>query len=378
MSLRHGDSLGPKTALALGFAALAAYAFSQSFLGSLDRRMSISTMTQSGRGLSLFQALTTTPPAHGGRRLGTALLTPKALAGIDTLLVNSPLSALTKHEADVIARFVDGGGTLWLGFHDEESRQRLDAVVKAVDGDLPVGANKAFAAFTTEAVAAASPGGDPLPPLAAAETYAFYSPVVMDDALCARARLACFYRTWTHGAGRVVAVAGLPPLANAMLQRGDNGLLAARLAATGGTFGFDEYHHYFSDKSLADLLLEPTFTVPLVGLIAVILLFLAFGDDELRQDERETARPQAGAGRSYHELGAGVLAGVLTSPRRRGAALARQAGFLRRRYPVDGGLLDEGHGQDAPGSAADAGRAARALLRAHGQILRRQGRGQRS
>jgi hypothetical protein len=85
-----------------------------------------------------------------------------------------------------------------------------------------------------------------------AGSYAFYSPFLLGDAACEREQSDCFYREIRRGAGTVYIQLGLPLVANGMLGRADNRNFALALAGHFAEFAFDEYHHFATEKTLAD------------------------------------------------------------------------------------------------------------------------------
>ena len=92
------------------------------------------------------------------------------------------------------------------------------------------------------------------------------------------------------------------------------------------TIAFDEYHHFFSDRSLVDLFANPSFSVPLLGMSLLLILFFMFAHTRFHERHRESLQIPA---RSVHEWNEGVVSSSLTDFTRENA-LALHRGYLER------------------------------------------------
>lgn len=224
-------------------------------------------------------------------RLEQPVLSNSALVGIDTLIIASPLRRISGHEAGVIEDFVRRGGQLYLTFHDEATYNRVMPLINVAPH-----ADKRFRNREVVDV-----GG-----------LSFYAPLVLGGEPCIRSErlphptkrvLECYLREITVGNGKIVLQAGLPLLANGLIGLPANRSWAAEFVVNAGRVAFDDYHHFFNEKSWLDLGAEPSISLPILGATAALLAFLLWGQGPQYARPPLTPPPPP----TFHQLGAAVL-----------------------------------------------------------------------
>ena len=149
----------------------------------------------------------------------------------------------------------------------------------------------------------------------------------------------CYVRREAAGDGEVLIFAGFPPLSNALISRGDNARLAFRLVDGTEGIAFDEYHHFFTDRTVGDLLATPSFFFPLIGFVGIVLLFLIFGYSEYHETAMQ--EPSSTPARSHHLFNEKIVQGVMARPTGLKEGITRQATFMSRAFPRERDLIEQ-------------------------------------
>jgi len=306
-----------------------------------ERLSTITSFSDGSTGLSVFQEVSRKFASKPISRKLSPLLLESELAGKNGLAVFSPLLPPSPSESKLILKFVESGGTLVLGFHDRASWESIQPLLSRAPLRIRVHDDPSF---ENRATVLASPrtteNTDLLMP---SEKYAFYSQLVYDRPLCEAPQSSatstpaaeCYFETIPFYKGRIVLMAGLPILANAMIWRADNRQVALRLAQTSAPLVIDEYHHFFTDKTWWGFLRKWRVSLPILVMIIGLLLQFAFGrsesDDLLEMSLDETERERAG---SYHALHQDIVSHLIGSPSAVPAAISAHRDFLERMYPM--------------------------------------------
>lgn len=315
--------LGRSALIAAIVLVTASYIALSVWMSDVSRRQGVSSHSDTGRGLSLFRELV----GERGRSLARAFLHADVLAGIDTLIIASPRIPLSPLEAKTIETYVKNGGRLVLSFHDEQTYGNVASMIDAVAPKLKAEVNELFR--NDVVVRISGDEGDELFPAGAVDDfYHMYGRMHF----CAQDVASCSVHHVTLGDGEAWIIASLPPFANALVGRGANHDVAARLAAMPGTIGFDEYHQLFSDKTKMNLATEPRIALPLFGMLVIVILQLAFGRAPLPMRARSVVVTP-----SYHELGVQLVEARLGTERGKAEALRRLQLLGARRFPANDG-----------------------------------------
>ncbi len=352
------------TALALASLLLYAFAADQA-----SRREVFATPTSLSRriaGLSVFTEIKNATAPGSVRIQKKPFLFERDFHGIDTVFILSPLSPVSAREAELVAGRVRAGKKLVVSFHDDRARRNLSPLLERLGIHLPWSEDAAFRNGGT-----ASVENDHNSSLfREGERYEFYGAgrfegegVGADAMDCRLSAALCYARETRVGEGTVLVISGLPPFSNGLISRAENRAVAFRLAEWSGRALFDEYHHFFSEKTAKDLWLEPRFVLPIAGFAVGAILFFLFAHTPARPRRAGAPRPH----RSYHDLNREILATLLGTDDALSGAIRKHASFLKRRFPDQSGAIDAEIG--AGGVAALA-----RLLLLHQRILTRRGR----
>lgn len=303
-----------------------------------DRRARLSSVTAhstSATGMSIFQQLSERTKPGQARLHQVAFLDRNALEEVEDLAVYSPKKMFSPHEAQLVADFVEQqGGRLLLSFHNETTHAALSPLLSALEIPVPIEEDKEFRNNT--AVLFSPPSGDGL--FRSEEQYAFYSRWRMKGKDCSSDPWECYVKEQKAGRGEVLIFASFPPVSNALIPRADNAKLAFRLIERAESIAFDEYHHFFTDKTFADLLATPEFLLPLLGFLGIVLLFFVFGYSEYHETAMEATPPAPTS--SHHRFYEKVVQGVIVRSHGLQEGIALQTAFMRRAFPRERGQID--------------------------------------
>lgn len=282
---------------ALSFVAL--YILSMNHQSETDKRQSTTTYSGEAIGLSqLHQAMSSQSPDHS-LRLEVPILKIDDLNGIETLAILSPLRPPSDREQDQITTFVEKGGRVLLGFHDEVTFTNLLSLADRLSIDWDYVSDSTFENQKTRKIVMEHDRFL----FKKGETYHFYSALQFSHEDCQGPSMDCYVRISENQ--RVVAFAGLPPFSNGLMGLGDNRHFTNRLVGWAGQLVFDEYHHNFYKMGFTDLLKLPLFFLPLTLMLLTALCFFLFGTST--RDVELAALRVPVPSRSYHELNARVL-----------------------------------------------------------------------
>lgn len=272
-------------------------------------------------GLKVFTDLTDELRPSSTTQWRRPFLKKEDLERFDTLYVVAPRVSMSDREEELVLEWVREGGHLVVSAENEIGVKRLSrfiskAGISSLIDETPGFKNGKPVEYTPK---------DDIGFLKKGETYFAYSPVRFQDSVCLGDPALCWSREAPYEKGAVTLFLGLPPFSNAMIDRGDNRRLAARLALGGGRTAFDEYHLMVTEKTTGDLFVDPAFALPLLGLLIGVLLYFVAGGETETVAVRTRANRRAKAS-SWREFGRRVLAKTLST--RDGAlrdAVLRQA-----------------------------------------------------
>ncbi len=345
------------------------------------------TAADSPSGLSVFYALKERLNPGGATSQRRALFKESDLASYEIYFLLSPKLPPTAREDKLLLDWVEGGGELIVAFHDEDTHERVKtylarAGISAFVNEWSGFRNGETLKAESPREPAASPGRPQFlfpAPGKDSESYEFYSRLRFQDALCYQTSVDCYVREGRIGKGRVIAFAGIAPFANGLIGRSDNRKLAVRLALTGNSAAFDDYHLLMTEKTWADFVTDPSIILPMLGLLIGVLLYFFFGTGDY--DEVGLRAPQARPRRSYHALNKQILRNVLGDSKSIQEAAERHLKFLERLLPrererlqkIAAEMAKESAQQDASSSQVSS-KFARRLVLFHYNWLKSRGR----
>lgn len=361
------NRLAAGAVLALG----ALFLLSQWNLARQEKLSAATTFSHKSLGTSIFFDLIT---RLGGsaRTLSSPLLEELPYTGKETLALLSPSGFISKREAKLFANFVKRGGTLVLSAHQEVHRAALTELLAAFAFKTKLELIGNFENGHTREVKATHDRF----PFAAGESYAFYG--LFHLGACPTESIDCYFQEIPHGKGRVLLFASVPPFSNVLLQNGDNRKIAARLARGHSDWTFDEYHHYFSDRTFWDLMRRPAFGLTMVGIGLMLFLFFFFAHTPLH--EKHLIPPERRRPVNFHQFNEHFVRAAVGRPGHSRDTLLQYYHFLARAFPEEAGAIEaekQAHMSQAnleALSTAGLTKEANRVLHFHYQLLLRKGR----
>lgn len=293
-----------------------------------ERLAAPSVFNEDASGISVFKELAGRLKPGALTVSEDAILENGALNGQNTVMLFSPSAEISKREAKLLYDFAEGGKTLIVSFQDEyvwnESLKELTDLLKP-----PMTLDKIPGFKNGKAVTIQAPVD--VGPYRKGETYSFYSSQKFKDDTCKQNEFFCYVKAVTVGTGQVLLIAGFPPVSNGLIERFDNGNVAFRLLDDVPHLYIDEYHHFFSSKTLSDLLTYPPFIVPVAGLVFGLLMYFIFAHTKFY--ERTLKGGEKVQVKSYHALSGSILDNMMTAPGLLHEVFAKQVEFLDNLFP---------------------------------------------
>ncbi len=310
------------------FCTLAYIALSQYKLDQ-QRRDSVSSYSDSGKGMSLFAAFLEKLKYGELNIYRRPLLYYEDLAKVDALAILSPRTPISEKEAETVYKFLKNGGKLILSAHDEETALRLKPILDkfVLENYYSVYKDPEFKNFKTRNLV--SDIDDEV--FQKGETYSFYSQVLFSHrpSCVKRKEVSCFYYSQQVERGLVFYFLGIPLHSNALINKEFNRFFAFRMARLAPKVIVDEYHHFFPTKSLSDLATDWRHSLPLYGILVGAVLFFLFSrnPNEVRRDPEPRLQ-------SLHDVGEKLLVKHLSHPNVLRGAREKYRKYLKKRFPV--------------------------------------------
>lgn len=322
-----------------------------------ERYRSSTSFARTPVGLSAFVSLAKVVAPDRIVQRRAALLANDDLKDASIFMTFSPKSAFSEREASIVRTFAEGGGRVVIGIQSPETLSNVTHLLSALDvklapTELPDFRNKVTTSVQPQAESALFPAN---------RMYEFYSRYTVTGEAAGS-----FYLEKPISKGAVTIIMGLPPISNALLGRGENWRIAHALLAQRGSIILDEYHHLFSDKTVGDLVREPSFALPIFGMVVVGILFFLFG--RLSKRDAWERKPEGVPARSFHHFGASLFEGLVKKSKLQSQAVDEHARFLTALFPQDADTITQP--QSVNGSWLESG--AR-LVQVHKGLLRERG-----
>lgn len=347
----------------------ALYFYVQSERGNQQKLSSPTVFSAETSGVSVFKDLTDSIRPRELEISESAIFEADDLAGRNAVLLFSPSTDLSERESNLLKDYVSNGGTLLISFKDEKVwNENLSALRKTFNITTSIEKSSDFKNGQTENVTADKDSSF----FRGGETYSFYSNVHFAGPECTKGSLDCFVQEEPFGKGKIIFLAGFPLVSNALIGRTDNQKFAFRLIMNSPKILIDEYHHFFSSKTLADLLVYPPFLFPVGGLIVGLLLFFIlahtkFSESSLKEQEKTQ-------GQSYHAMGESILERMMNDPGLRQEAVGKHIQYLNNLFPEKKEELRSVLNEMASKMRTEPKYQTFALIRFHKSVLRHRGR----
>lgn len=286
------------------------------------RKSGATSFNQRGAGLSFLVSLSRKWGDEKTILVRKAFFREEDFNSIRTLVIASPKSPVSAREASFIESFVRKGGILWLSAHDEATWRALSPLIKLSEIKESVQKDKSFKNFQVRSLKPDLENSL----LKATETYAFYSNQIFSGEACRDRGIGCYLRSLSLDKGLIVVQLGLPLFSNALIQRNDNAQIVRRLIENFSPMALDEYHQLFSEKELSDLLTKWDFSLPIAGLVLIMLLFFIFGRTEFHR--KIYRRAQNVSTQNYHAFYERILLRQFQYPALRDSILRQHHRYL--------------------------------------------------
>ena len=326
-------------------------------LEDAKRHSSSTSFSQQGQGASVLLEFLRRVKPYGAIVNRRAVLDEHEFGRDDVFLTLSPKSPFSRREARILRRFVEKGGHLVIGTESPHTSANVSELMTAFS---LTDSREAFPDFENQKTASrtAPVARGPIPAGVALEFYSGYG--------FPSERGFDFVKEERIGEGTVTLMAGIPIFANSMIGRGENWRAAHALANAKGRIVIDEYHHLFSEKSVASLLSEPFFALPVFGSVLVAILFLSLG--RLGRKDVWGESPPVPSSRSFHDFGTSVFTGLARRSRSPDLGVQEHSQFLRGLFPDASGRIEEVASQKGSWLSRGTG-----LLQLHKSLLRERG-----
>ncbi len=337
------------------------------------KRLGLSTAYSAGpQGFSILYRLMNLAQDESAALQRVAVFTEDQLADRHALLILGPALPLSARETSILVGYVHKGGNIVLSFTEEKEVRMVEKLLSTADFALKI---KTYPNFENGSVTRIKPA-DSRWIFEADRPYDFYSNVVFDQSACSvgAPTLDCFLKQKQLGKGRIIALLGFPPFSNALIRRADNAAATLALVREYPRIALDEYRHFFTDKTLADLLMQPAFTLPIAGMIVGVILFFLFGHTDFgfstaAATRARTKRSESG---SMHETNSLILQGFITRYGGASQGIGSQVQFMQKLFPDAAKRIGQmaGNNDGRDGELASASR----LIQLHRDLLREQGK----
>jgi len=244
----------------------------------------------------------------------------------EAIAVLSPSAPFTEREGRLFSLFVEKGGTLLLSLHAPQHEDSTKALFRELGISPRFSEDPQFKNRNPIAVKANHTNAF----FQAGESYAFYGLLQLEDH-CKSDPLACRFAEYSIGKGKVYLFASLPPFSNGLLAHADNRKLALRIAKIFPRMTFDEYHHYFSDRTFWDMMKRPAFGLTIAGIFIMLLLFFFFAHTPLH--DKHLIPPPRKRTSTFHDFNEHFLQTAIKKPAHYRDNLSQYYIFLKSLFP---------------------------------------------
>lgn len=262
--------------------------FLESQMEQRQRKRAISIYANNATGISLFHKLLADTKPSPPRIIRRNLVEAKKIDSDLFLFVTSPEKPYSKTNTSVIKDFVSRGGTLFVSVESIKKLKNLRSLFTAfqiphVEQNLYF-ENKKTSPIPIKKSQFIFESGD---------TLRSYSALNFSLPGCQNEQsLRCFYFKKTVSKGQLHVFLGVPFFSNAMIEKGDNFLFTRRLVDFIEKAAFEEYAHFYTDKTVTDFIFLPAFFFPTLLLIALLLAYFIFSQKEDRFSEESLIIPK--------------------------------------------------------------------------------------
>ncbi len=305
-----------------------------SFVDEHNQMAGSTSFSSASSGVKTFRLLKEKIDAESVDLNKRPTFTDQILKGYDTLMILDPKRPISKLESKIILEFVEKGGQLILSFSSEKRYGNILPIVSSMGWSLNLVENEKYKNGTPEIIEPKELTDLWTP----SQKFAVYSPYIVTNDACKYNRFYCFVYYKTIGAGRIFLFSGLPPFSNALLLHGDNSGFSIRLAKWTKKTLFDEYHHFFTEKTAKDLFVNPHFMVPAIAVFLGCLIYFLFAQSKL--DWMRQTSPRLTNDKSFHKLYSSTISNIVKTENNLGSLVKLQAEYLKKQFPNESNRID--------------------------------------
>lgn len=249
------------------------------------------------------------------------------------VLILSPNQGISEREASIIKKYLNDGGNLILSILRKEELLLVEHLLKALELKIKTYPNENF----TNQVPQEIKGSNLSSLISANESYSFYSGGSLIENNDSKAGIKDFYTVKPIGKGHLHLMLGIPPISNLLITQSHNRQIAYRIIDSPGTILIDEYRHFFTEKTLTDLFLDPSFSIPLLGMALLVFIYLLFSNPHDLDNSHEIIPKET----DYHQLNSNLILGLWRSKGLLNEALVSQGHTLANKFPHRKNEFDE-------------------------------------
>lgn len=285
----------------------------------------VNVFSQNADGLSIFYELSKRAYDGSVEVSKEAFLEEIDPQVYSALLILSPKLPISTREVELIETYLKKGGHLVLSVVNLQELAVVKPILATLKIDTETFVDKDFVNREVREIEVSDSSGL----LKEKEIYSIYSArQLFKDTLPEKSDN--YFISKVLGKGRADIMLGIPVFSNALISLNDNREIAFRILEKPGKVLVDEYRHFYTNKTISDLLFSPSFFIPFFGIGILIFIFLLFSDSSDIDDfALELEKDVIG----YHELNSQLVLGLWKSKKLLNDALIRQATILSQKFP---------------------------------------------
>jgi hypothetical protein len=318
------SSLETKHKVAIIIAFLLGYWAINHHFSSQHKKKGASSFSRNPNGLFLFKQFFS--GIKKMKVLGEPILNLAQLIEYDVYILVNPQSQFSSRENKILREYVQKGGHLILSFSQKKNKNQFSSLLPPYLRSLSTKDDEDFKNFKSLSLLQEEDENY----FKQNRTYSFYSYFYFSGEGCP-GKASCFVRTKDHFRGKVTLIAGLSPFSNSLISREDNISFIQNLLKDAKTVLIDDFRHFQTDKTFIDLLITPSFVVPLFMMVVMGLLYFVFGFNKLHLTDIK--KPQSPKASSMNEFNTLFIDGVIQKGQGQVEVVKEQAQYLAKIYP---------------------------------------------
>ena len=297
----------------------------QQYISSLKKYDSVNIYSGQSGGVNIFSLLSKKINKTNVQINKKAFHAPVEISNPpQILMILSPKIEVSKKESEFLADFVAKGGKLFLSAATLQEFKHIRHLTKLFAESVEVEENTKYKNGIIETLTINSESEL----TQNVSEFGIYSPLIFKDSK-ENNSFEKFFKELDYQKGTVYLNVGLPLFANGLLDYKQNKHFAFNLIENNPIILIDEYHHLFFEKTYWDLVCEPSITLPLVGMLILVVIFLLFSDST--KIDHTASNKQAEL--NYHKLNTQLIHGIWFSRSLQSDAQKKYAEIMLKKFP---------------------------------------------